>query len=88
MSDILSRCYAKGKHVFLQGDEATLPNGHLSGDIDLSKYNTVVYDTDAYSYETILKLLQQNPVKGLRLGTYSTKTKKFITEKSVHEWIK
>ena len=88
MSDILSRCYAKGKHVFLQGDEATLPKGHLSGDIDLSKYNTVVYDTDAYSYETILKLLQQNPVKGLRLGTYSTKTKKFITEKSVHEWIK
>lgn len=88
MSDILSRCYPKGKHLFVQGDEASLSMGHLSDGVDISKYNTVVYDTEAYSYETILKLLQQNPVKGLRLGTYSTKTKKFITERFVHEWIK
>ena len=88
MSDILSRCYPKGKHLFVQGDEASLSMGHLSDGVDISKYNTVVYDTEAYSYETILKLLQQNPIKGLRLGTYSSKTKKFITERFVHEWIK
>ena len=88
MSDILSRCYPKGKHLFVKGDEASLSMGHLSHGIDVSKFNTVVYDTNAYSYEAILKLLQQHPLKGLRLGTYSSKTKKFITERFVHEWIK
>ena len=88
VKDMLSRCYPKGKHLFVQGDEASLSMGHLSDGVDISKYNTVVYDTEAYSYETILKLLQQNPIKGLRLGTYSSKTKKFITERFVHEWIK
>lgn len=88
MSEILSRCHAKGKHLFVQGDEVTRPMGHLSADIDTSKYNTVVYDSDAYSYETILKLLKQGSSKGLRLGTYSSKRKKFITEKFVHEWIR
>ena len=88
MSGILSRCYPKGKHLFVQGDEVSLLKGHLYGGVDISKYNTVVYDTEAYSYETVLKLLQQNSVKGLRLGTYSPKTKKFITERFVHECIK
>lgn len=88
MSDILSRRYAKGKHLFLQGDEASLPKGHLSDGIDLSKYDTVVYDADAYSYETILKLMQQNPIKNLRLGTYSSKTRMFIGENFVHEYVK
>ena len=88
ISDILSRCYPKGKHLFVQGDEVSLSKGHLYGGVDISKYNTVVYDTEAYSYETVLKLLQQNPVKGLRLGTYSPKTKKLITERYVHECIK
>ena len=87
MSDILSCSYPKGKHLFINGDEASLPMGHLSEN-DYSKYNTVVYDTDAYSYDAILKLLQQYPVKALRLGTYSSRTKKFITDKFVHEWTK
>jgi GT2 family glycosyltransferase len=88
MSDILSRKYAKGKHLFLQGDEVSLPKGHLSDNIDLSKYDTIVYDTDAYSYETILKLMQQNPIKNLRLGTYSASTRMFIGESFVHEYVK
>ena len=88
MADILSRCYPKGKHLFVKGDETSLSMGHLSDGIDISKFNTVVYDTEAYSYETILKLMQQHPLKGLRLGTYSSTTKKFITERFVHEWVK
>ncbi len=88
MSDILSRRYAKGKHLFLQGDEASLPKGHLSDNIDLSKYDTIVYDTDAYSYETILSLMQQNPIRNLRLGTYSASTRMFIGESFVHEYVK
>ena len=88
MSDILSRKYAKGKHLFLQGDEASLPKGHLSDNIDLSKYDTIVYDTDAYSYETILNLMQQNPIRNLRLGTYSASKRMFIGESFVHEYVK
>ncbi|MBR2318352.1 MAG: glycosyltransferase family 2 protein [Bacteroidaceae bacterium] len=82
---ILSTRYGKGTHLFLQGDEASLPLGHLSGGVDLAKYNTVVYDTDAYSYESILNLLQKRPVKGLKLGTYSSATKRLITENAIYE---
>lgn len=78
----------KGKHLFVQGNEATLPLGHLTTGVDLGKYNMVVYDTDAYSYEAILALLQKSSDRGLSLGTYSPKTKKFITDKFIHEWIK
>ena len=88
MSDILSSKYAKGKHLFVQGDEVSLPKGHLSDNIDLSKYDTIVYDTDAYSYETILNLMQQNPIRNLRLGTYSASTRMFIGESFVHEYVK
>ena len=88
MSDILSHRHTKGKHHFVKGDEVTLPEGHMATGIDFTKYNTVVYDTDSYSYEAILRLMQQNPDKGLRLGTYSSRTRKFITEKSVNERIK
>lgn len=88
MADILSHSYPKGEHLFVNGDKASLPNGHLSEIVDIAKYNTVVYDTEAYSYEAILKLMQRHPVKELRLGTYSPRTKKFITERFVHEWIK
>ena len=85
MREILAGRYDKGNHIFIEGDEATLPMGHLSADIDFAKYNTVVYDTDAYSYEAILKLLKESADKGLRLGTYSVETKKFITDSFVCE---
>jgi hypothetical protein len=81
--NILATRYEKGKHIFIEGNEATLPSGHLSADIDFSKYNMVVYDTDAYSYEVILKLLKNSAGKDLQLGTYSVETKKFITDSFV-----
>lgn len=86
IKDILSAGYAKGKHLFVHGNEDTLPLGHLSAGMDLSQYNTVVYDTKAYSYETVLKLLQQSSSKGIKLGTYSADTKMFITENYVKKW--
>ena len=62
-----------------------MPLGHTTGNIDLEGYNTVVYDTEAYTYDTILKLLNSSTRK-LRLGTYSTKTKKLITEELVLDY--
>ncbi len=84
--NIIEQQYDKGRHLFIHGNEDTLPLGHLSEGIDLSQYNTVVYDTGAYSYGTILGLLQKSSGKGLKLGTYSVDTKMFITENFIHEY--
>lgn len=87
IKDILSHKYKNGKHAFLEANEATLPLGHTSSDINLDGYDTVIYDTEAYNYSTILKLLNNgNGRQRLRLGTYSTRTKKLITEEHVFDY--
>ena len=58
-----------GKHAFVEATEETAPQGHTDGKIDLNGYNTVVYDTEAYSYSTILQLLNNGNRQKLRLGT-------------------
>ena len=87
IKDILAHKYKNGKHAFLEANEATLPLGHTSSDINLDGYDTVIYDTEAYSYSTILKLLNNgNGRQRPRLGTYSTRTKKLITEEHVFDY--
>ena len=84
---ILADKHKNGKHAFLEANESTLPLGHTSSDINLEGYDTVIYDTEAYSYSTILKLLDSgNGRQRPRLGTYSTKTKKLITEEQVFDY--
>ena len=70
---------------FLVGDESTLPQGHLDHIEKLKKKDLayVVYDTDAYSYHTILDILSAEPLTQVSLGTYSPQTKLLITEKEV-----
>ena len=82
---ILQEKLKNGRHTFIEAGEETMPLGHTTGNIDLEGYNTVVYDTEAYTYDTILKLLNSSTGK-LRLGTYSTKTKKLITEELVLDY--
>ena len=82
---ILQEKLKNGRHTFIEASEETMPLGHTTGNIDLEGYNTVVYDTEAYTYDTILKLLNSSTRK-LRLGTYSTKTKKLITEELVLDY--
>ena len=82
---ILQEKLKNGRHAFIEASEETMPLGHTTGNIDLEGYNTVVYDTEAYTYDTILKLLNSSTRK-LRLGTYSTKTKKLITEELVLDY--
>ena len=72
--------------MFIEANEETMPQGHTSNDIKLEGYNTVVYDTEAYTYSTVLKLLNSNTGHSLRLGTYSPKTKKLITEELVFDY--
>jgi hypothetical protein len=87
--DMLADKHKNGKHAFLEANEAMLPLGHTDNNVDLEGYDTVIYDTEAYSYSTILKLLDNgNSRQRPRLGTYSTKTKKLITENTVFDYEK
>ena len=86
VGDILHKKQKNGTHKFFKANEAEMPQGHLSKEIDTTGCNTVVYDTDAYSYSTILELLHNTAGKRLRLATYSTKTKKLITEDTVFDY--
>ena len=85
--EILACKLKNGKHAFLEANEAIMPHGHISDSVNLEGYDTVIYDTEAYSYNTILKLLNTgNGRQRPRLGTYSTTTKKLITEDLVFDY--
>ena len=68
----------------LEGDEATLPDGHLSLSDNFRDYNMVVYDTDHYTYRTVLALLERTPGNTLRIATYSVRSGVLITDKRVY----
>jgi hypothetical protein len=85
--DILADKHKNDRHAFLEANEAMLPQGHTDNKVILEGYDTVIYDTEAYSYSTILRLLDSgNGRQRPRLGTYSTKTKKLITEDTVFDY--
>lgn len=85
---ILTEHYGNCKHTYINGNSDSLPQGHHTQGIDLSSYDTVVYDTGAYSYGTILELLSHEGTKRLRLGTYSTDTQILITDGAIHHYSK
>ena len=75
----------KGRFRFVEGTEATLPAGHLSLSDALKGYDTVIYDTDAYSYHAILDLLESTPGNSLHLATYSVRTGVLLTDKKIYK---
>jgi hypothetical protein len=77
---LLEKSCVEGKMQFLEGSEDTLPKGHLSDKVSLKGFDTVVYDTEHYSYATILRLLELTPGNTLSIATYSAKTKVLITD--------
>ena len=88
VKELLDEKLKNGRHTFIEATEATKPLGHTDESIDLDRYNTVVYDTEAYTYDTILRLLNNVSRQKLRIGTYSPKTKKLITEEQVFDYDK
>lgn len=74
----------RGEIRYVEGDEHALPEGHLAVSFDTSAYDTLVYDADAYTYATILRLLETTPNHTLRLATYSPRTGVLITENAVY----
>ena len=82
---LLEKYHPSANHRFVEAVEATQPKGHLAEGIDLKGYDTVVYDTEHYSYSTVLALLQQTPGNTLHLATYSAKTKILITDQKIYK---
>ena len=85
IKEILALKNDKGNHLFIEGNANSLPQGHLSNEIDFTKYNTIVYDTCSYGYGQIFRLLMKTPGNKLKIGTYNTTTKVFITESNTHK---
>lgn len=81
---ILTSLYGNCRHTFITGNIESLPQGHHTEGISLEGYDTVVYDTGAYSYGTILELLSREGTRRLSLGTYSTETRTLITDGAIH----
>ena len=77
---LLERSGVEGNRTFLEGTEETSPAGHLSDKVNLGNFDMVVYDTEHYSYATILRLLEHTPGNTLRIATYSAKSKVLITD--------
>ena len=67
----------------IQGTGETLPEGHLSRPDLWEAHDMVVYDTDSYSYGTILRNLAVTADNDLRLGTWSSRTGVLINESFV-----
>lgn len=66
---------------FQVGNENKLPDGHVTLLENREIKNTliVVYDTDSYSYESILDIFAQHPEQNVQMGTYNPHTKTIIT---------
>ena len=81
---ILQTSFPSVQCASIIGTEVTKPEGHFASPSLNESCDRVVYDTDNYSYETILRNLEATADKGLKLGTWSSRTGVLITESAVH----
>ncbi len=73
------------KISFVVADQDIRPEGHLDASLSTEGYDYVVYDTDAYSFERMLELLEKGAgQRHVRLATYSRKTGMLITMNKVY----
>lgn len=78
---ILDSYSPDGYKLLVEGDEVSMPNGHLS--LDFSHFDYVVYDVDLFSYDLILRTISLTACNNLRLGTFCKETGLIITEQRV-----
>ena len=71
---------------FYVANETKQPDGHLQilDNIDASKNHVyVVYDIEAYSFASILRIFETAPTTNVMIGTYNPKTKTIITAEEI-----
>jgi hypothetical protein len=74
---------AKGLDAqFVVGDETSLPDGHL-GFLQQSTKTFVVYDVDAYRFDTIFDIFSRRPMSNVYIGTFNLHSKTIITGEEV-----
>ena len=70
---------------FVVADGQSMPNGHLDSmeqkDTRTPRY--MVYDVEAYSFESILDIFERKHLPGVYIGTYHPRTKTIITAEEV-----
>lgn len=70
---------------FVECDESSLPNGHLQLPDNFSPHvlTHVVYDVDAYSYDSILRIFSSHPFRNVMIGTYYKDKNMIITDQEI-----
>ena len=84
IKEIFSLHNIKGNHQYIVADESNNPDGHTSKEISTEGFTHILYDYDNYSFDTIIELIQKTHSKKLRLATYSTNSKRIITDGAVY----
>ena len=70
---------------FVVANERKNPEGHLEviGDSESRNLKYVVYDIEAYSFESVLNIFARSPRANVMIGTYNPRTKTIITAEEV-----
>lgn len=84
---ILDKKYSGCKHKYFIEASTEQLQKELSSN-ENKHYDTVIFDTDYYSYEQIFHLLEGVTDNRLSIATYSTKSGVLITDKNIYHRIK
>lgn len=71
---------------FVVGNEKMMPDGHLDiidDDENVKNLKYIVYDTEAFSYKTILDIFSRKPIANVAIGTYSPRSKTIVTAEEI-----
>ncbi len=64
-------------------NEQTLPLGHNASSDTPTQPTVVVYDTSAFSYQSVLQIMSAHPQKNVTLGLFNPETQLLITAKDI-----
>lgn len=84
IDDLCRRNHIHADHV--EATEQQAPLGHLQLNVNLQAYDYVVYDVQAYTYTTILQIMNKSAERHkVALGTYDVHTHKLVTMDNVFQ---
>ncbi len=72
-------------HRYFVADEQSRPEGHMEIHSSEKKFTHIVYDSDVYSYENIIRLISSSPQKRVELGLYSVSTGVLVTPQNSYQ---
>ena len=75
---------AKGLDAqFVEGNEESLPEGHLNMSLPSERDVYVVYDIEAYRFQSIFRIFSSRPVEWVAMGTFLPEERIIITTEEV-----